>query len=280
LEADPNRFEYLQGRKQSINGLVKKYGTGADKEKAFENLILEYEEIELRLQDLDGGEERITQLEREKSEIFLELKKAAEKLTQVRTLSAIKMSEAITAELSFLSMPNAAVQVQVSAADSQDENNFHMFGIDDVTFLFSPHTGSKLSPLAKIASGGEISRLMLAIEVVLAEKSPVGIYVFDEVDAGVGGKAAVEVGRRLAMLAKNAQVIVVTHLPQVAVWADNHMVVVKDQSGSITESSVISLKRDERLKEIARMLAGQEDSQNAQKHAEELLEMVAKSVIS
>jgi DNA repair protein RecN (Recombination protein N) len=260
--------------------LVKKYGTGADKEKAFENLILEYEEIELRLQDLDGGEERITQLEREKSEIFLELKKAAEKLTQVRTLSAIKMSEAITAELSFLSMPNAAVQVQVSAADSQDENNFHMFGIDDVTFLFSPHTGSKLSPLAKIASGGEISRLMLAIEVVLAEKSPVGIYVFDEVDAGVGGKAAVEVGRRLAMLAKNAQVIVVTHLPQVAVWADNHMVVVKDQSGSITESSVISLKRDERLKEIARMLAGQEDSQNAQKHAEELLEMVAKSVIS
>ena len=125
-----------------------------------------------------------------------------------------------------------------------------------------------------------MSRLMLAIEVVIASQSPVGTYVFDEVDAGVGGKAAVEVGRRLAALSQNAQVIVVTHLPQVAVWADTHLVVRKDQFGSITESSVITLNPEERLKEIARMLAGQEESKTAQKHAEELLQMVKESVIS
>ena len=119
-----------------------------------------------------------------------------------------------------------------------------------------------------------MSRLMLAIEVVIASQSPVGTYVFDEVDAGVGGKAAVEVGRRLAALAKTSQVIVVTHLPQVAVWADNHLVVRKDQSGSITESSVLTLDKNDRLREIARMLSGQEDSSTAQKHAEELLQLV------
>jgi DNA repair protein RecN (Recombination protein N) len=164
--------------------------------------------------------------------------------------------------------------VAVSALDDQDVRSYSPSGIDEVIFLFAPHTGSKLMPLSKIASGGEMSRLMLAIEVVIAAQSPVGTYVFDEVDAGVGGKAAVEVGRRLASLAKTSQVIVVTHLPQVAVWADNHLVVRKDQSGSITESSVLSLDKNERLREIARMLSGQEDSATAQKHAEELLQLV------
>lgn len=280
LEADPARFEYLQLRKQAINALIKKYGKGSEKEIALENLIIDYQNTESRLADLDGGEERIDQLESERKKLFTELSSSAKALTKVRMEAAVKMSAAVTGELGALSMPNAAVSVDVIPSDYDDPKSYHSYGVDEVSFLFAPHTGSKFASLAKIASGGEMSRLMLAIEVVIASKAPVGTYVFDEVDAGVGGKAAVEVGRRLAVLAKNAQVIVVTHLPQVAVWADNHLVVVKDQSGSITESSVVTLKKEERLKEIARMLAGQEDSETAQKHAEELLEMVAKSVIS
>jgi DNA repair protein RecN (Recombination protein N) len=280
LEADPARFEFLQLRKQAINNLIKKYGKGSDKEIAFENLILDYANTESRLSDLDGGEERIEQLEVERKSLFAQMRKSAEILSKSRSEAAERMGKAVTAELAALSMPNACVSVNVQTPDDNDVRNYHSHGVDEVSFLFAPHTGSKLASLAKIASGGEMSRLMLAIEVVIAAKAPVGTYVFDEVDAGVGGKAAVEVGRRLAVLAKNAQVIVVTHLPQVAVWADNHLVVVKDQSGSITESSVVKLKKEERLREIARMLAGQEDSQTAQKHAEELFEMVSKSVIS
>jgi len=275
LEADPSRFEYLQQRKQSINALIKKYGVGSDREVAFEELISQYASAEERIADLSGGAERISQLEDELKRLFLVMQKSALSLHKSRDTSALALGEAITLELSALSMPNAQVSVQVNQLDIADVRSYSPSGVDEVIFLFSPHTGSKLMPLAKIASGGEMSRLMLAIEVVIASQSPVGTYVFDEVDAGVGGKAAVEVGRRLASLAKSSQVIVVTHLPQVAVWADNHLVVRKDQSGSITESSVVRLDRSERLREIARMLSGQEDSATAQKHAEELLQLVS-----
>jgi len=134
--------------------------------------------------------------------------------------------------------------------------------------------------ITKSASGGELSRVMLALEVVLAESSPVGTYIFDEVDSGVGGKAAVEVGRRLAKLAQQSQVIVVTHLAQVAVWANQHFVVQKSEDGSVTQSDVIAVTGALRTKEIARLLSGQEDSKTAQEHATELLDLVAKSMIS
>jgi DNA repair protein RecN (Recombination protein N) len=274
LEADPARFEYLQQRKQGINALIKKYGIGTERDSAYEEMIANYDQAQLRIEDLSGGTDRITQLEAELLTHFTQMKTLALELHRKRVSYAVELSKAITAELSALSMPNAQVLVEVSALDDQDVRSYSPSGIDEVIFLFAPHTGSKLMPLSKIASGGEMSRLMLAIEVVIAAQSPVGTYVFDEVDAGVGGKAAVEVGRRLASLAKTSQVIVVTHLPQVAVWADNHLVVRKDQSGSITESSVLSLDKNERLREIARMLSGQEDSATAQKHAEELLQLV------
>ena len=280
LEADPQRFDHLQQRKQSINALIKKYGVGSERLVAFEQLIQDYSQAEEKLSDLDGGAERIAQLENELTQLFSTMKDKGEKLSNFRLRAAQELGDLITAELSALSMPNASVVVNVEQSNSDLLSSYSAHGIDEVIFHFSPHTGSKLMPLAKIASGGEMSRLMLAIEVVIAAKSPVGTYVFDEVDAGVGGKAAVEVGRRLALLSRSAQVIVVTHLPQVAVWADNHLVVRKDQSGSITESSVTSLAKNERLKEIARMLAGQEESETAQKHAEELLDMVEQSVIS
>jgi DNA repair protein RecN (Recombination protein N) len=152
--------------------------------------------------------------------------------------------------------------------------------MDEIAFLLQPHSGAPARPLGKGASGGELSRVMLAIEVVLAAVDPVPTFVFDEVDAGVGGRAAVEIGRRLAMLARHVQVLVVTHLPQVAAFADQHIRVTKTSvrgadgktTTGFTSSDVQLLGDDERVKELARMLAGQEDSESAQAHAQELLD--------
>lgn len=144
-------------------------------------------------------------------------------------------------------------------------------GADEVELLLAPHPGSPARPIAKGASGGELSRVMLAVEVVFAGSDPVPTYLFDEVDAGVGGKAAVEVGRRLARLARTAQVVVVTHLPQVAAFADRQLLVEKTNDGSVTRSGVTVLEGEARIRELSRMLAGQEDSELARAHAEELL---------
>jgi DNA repair protein RecN (Recombination protein N) len=146
-------------------------------------------------------------------------------------------------------------------------------GVDEVEFLLAANTGSEPRPLNKGASGGELSRVMLALEVALAGTSPVPTFVFDEVDAGVGGTAAVEVGRRLAQLARNAQVLVVTHLPQVAAYADRHVVVEKSHDGSVTSSGLTVLDPDQRERELSRMLAGLTDSDTALAHARELLDV-------
>ncbi len=144
-------------------------------------------------------------------------------------------------------------------------------GVDDVELLLRAHPGAPDRPLARGASGGELSRVMLAVQVVFADSDPVPTFVFDEVDAGVGGKAAVEVGRRLARLARVAQVVVVTHLPQVAAFADRHLLVAKSDDGVVTRTGVSVLTGEDRVRELSRMLAGQEDSTTARAHAEELL---------
>jgi len=174
-------------------------------------------------------------------------------------------------------MPNSQFIIEQTMADADVAKNYTPAGLDEISILFAAHAGASALPLNKVASGGELSRVMLALEVVIAEAEPVGTYIFDEVDAGVGGKAAVEVGRRLAKLAKSAQVIVITHLAQVAVWADNHLVVKKSENGSVTQSDVIEMSAEARKVEIARMLSGQEDSQTAQEHATELLAIVRNS---
>jgi len=277
LEADPARFDYLQVRKGELLGLIKKYGKGVDREIAYENLLSEGEQASSRLADLQGGDIRLEELKRESESKFKEMVGAAEKLSQSRMSWAAKLSSAITSELSLLAMPNAKLIVNVIENDPEDPKNYSAVGIDEASFLFTSHNDGKLLPISKAASGGELSRVMLAVEVVLAKNSPVGTYIFDEVDAGVGGKAAVEVGKRLSMLAKNSQVIVVTHLAQVASWADNHLVVTKSESGSVTQSNIVEVSGSERRKEIARLLSGQDESISAQEHAGELLDMVAKA---
>ena len=280
LEADPSRFAQLQDRKSALSSLLKRYGKGSDKDLAFEELIADGVGAKQKLADLSGGSDRITELEKQKLDIFSKMKISAVKLANDRKINAEKLSKLVTSEIRNLSMPNSQFVISQSTLDSDKPGSYTAYGLDEIAILFAAHTGATPLPLSKVASGGELSRVMLALEVVIAEAEPIGTYIFDEVDAGVGGKAAVEIGRRLAKLSKSAQVIVITHLPQVAVWADNHLVVKKSESGSVTQSDVKEMSADERKVEIARMLSGQEDSQTAQEHASELLTIVRQSMIS
>ena len=275
LEADPQRFDALQARKSEINALIKKYGKGEDRLKSFGDLINEAQSAELRLQDLRGGDARLVEMEAENLKVFKELQSAARKLSESRVSAANKLSAQITQELTHLAMLNAKLQVEVSRGNEDVFSSYGTAGIDEILLTFTSHKDGKLIPLNKSASGGELSRVMLAIEVVLASKSPIGTYIFDEVDAGVGGKAAIEVGRRLALLSQNSQVLVVTHLAQVASWANSHLVVMKSENGSVTQSNISIVEGEDRKREIARLLSGQEDSVTAQQHAAELLELVA-----
>ncbi len=276
LEADPVTLSRAQERLAAIRSLIKKFGKGSDKYEAFDQLLLDGVAASSRILDLSGGEERVAEMERELAKIFSKLSSEGKHLSTQRRETALRLSDEITREARELSMPNAVVRIEIESKDSNALKNYTQTGLDEIIFLFTSHSGGELLPIAKAASGGELSRLMLAIEVVIAKDQPLGTYVFDEVDAGVAGKAAMEVGRRLAQLAKSTQVIVVTHLPQVAVWADNHLVVEKTETGSITQSDVRKVDGKERESEIARMLSGQDSSLVALEHAKELIELVKK----
>ena len=274
LDADPSRLEYLQERKAAINSLIKKFGEGSDRSQAFEELITRAEASAARIQDLEGGDARIQDLEIELATLFTELSADAAKLSLARRTTAETMQGKITEEVHSLAMPHSAIIVDVQSKEAQSISDLSVHGADEIQILFTSHEGAAPGAITKVASGGELSRVMLAIEVVLASVNRVSTYIFDEVDSGVGGKAAVEVGRRLKLLAQEAQVVVVTHLAQVAVWADHHLVVRKNESGLVSVSDVIALTESERSVEIARMLSGQEDSATAREHARELLGMV------
>ncbi|GAA1340026.1 DNA repair protein RecN [Arthrobacter roseus] len=268
LDADgPGRLAEVDARRSELSILIRKYAPSIDE-------VLQWSTTaRSRLEELTEDGSRIEELEHELATVHAALIHRAAEATAIRTDAARELESRISAELSALAMPDASLHVQLSSSAE-----LTAYGQDEVTLALAPHAGTTPRPLGKGASGGELSRVMLAIEVVLAEVDPVPTFVFDEVDAGVGGKAAVEIGRRLAMLAKHVQVIVVTHLPQVAAFADRHVRVIKTSGGGsdgVTASDVVTLDRAERVKELARMLAGQEDSATARAHAEELLEDAA-----
>ena len=279
LEANPQRFDQLQQRKAGISSLLKKFGEGNDRDLAYLNLIARYESAEESLADLTGGDQRIAQLESELATLFKKVRAAAKDVSELRAKGAAQLSKLTTVEMQQLSMPNSQLICEIKTLAGEKFSDYGLYGLDEVSLLFAGHSGAQPLPLSKVASGGEVSRVMLALSVVIAESSPIGTYIFDEVDAGVGGAAAVEVGRRLKKLAQVAQVIVVTHLAQVAVWGDSHLLVQKDQTGSVSASDVKRLNEAERKVEIARMLSGQAQSATAQEHAAELLELVRKSSI-
>ena len=216
-----------------------------------------------RLLELDGDDERIDELTAERDALRAELGGLAQALTDARTEAAERFAAAVTAELASLAMPHARVSFEIRQTDDPEGVEvggrtvaYGPAGVDEVELLLAPHPGAPPRPIAKGASGGELSRVMLAVEVVFAGTDPVPTYLFDEVDAGVGGKAAVEIGRRLAKLAKTAQVVVVTHLPQVAAFADRQLLVEKTNDGSVTRSGVKVLEGEDRVRELSRMLAG------------------------
>ncbi|MCX4646360.1 MULTISPECIES: DNA repair protein RecN [unclassified Streptomyces] len=275
LDADPLRLAAVEERRAALTQLTRKYGA-ADEGTA--GVLAWAEQGSARLLELDGDDDRVDELTAERDGLRSELGVLAQALTDSRTEAASRFAEAVTQELASLAMPHARVSFDIRRTDDPDGVEldgrtvaYGPSGVDEVELLLAPHPGAPPRPIAKGASGGELSRVMLAVEVVFAGTDPVPTYLFDEVDAGVGGKAAVEIGRRLAKLAKSAQVVVVTHLPQVAAFADRQLLVEKTNDGTVTRSGVTVLEGEDRVRELSRMLAGQEDSETARAHAEELL---------
>ncbi|MFB6841945.1 DNA repair protein RecN [Streptomyces sp. NPDC056361] len=275
LDADPLRLAAVEERRAALTQLIRKYGRDGEGTTA---VLAWAEESAGRLGELDGDDDRIEELTAERDLLRDDLSVLAQRLTDARTEAADRFAAAVTAELASLAMPHARVSFALSQTEDPEGVEvggrrvaYGPSGADEVELLLAPHPGAPPRPIAKGASGGELSRVMLAVEVVFAGVDPVPTYLFDEVDAGVGGKAAVEIGRRLAKLARTAQVVVVTHLPQVAAFADRQLLVEKTNDGSVTRSGVTVLEGEERVRELSRMLAGQEDSETARAHAEELL---------
>jgi DNA repair protein RecN (Recombination protein N) len=284
IDTDPARLAGVSERRAALIALTRKYGDDVD-------AVLGWaEQSAQRLLDLDATDETIERLRSERARLRLELAGVAAELTSARQSAAERLARAVTDELTLLAMKDARLTVDVrprevdAPVDPDDPPadallvgdrwlRFHGHGIDEVELLLAANTGSEPRPLHKGASGGELSRVMLAVEVCLADTHPVPTFVFDEVDAGVGGAAAVEIGRRLAALAEHAQVVVVTHLPQVAAFADRHVVVEKSSDGSVTSSGLTTLDDAGREQELSRMLAGLAGSDTAIAHARELLQM-------
>ena len=255
----PERLAQVQTRRAQLATLMRKYGADIAE-------VLEWaEESRARLDTLVDDPQRQETLETELVQLRKVLGEQAEELTTLRRAAAQKLADAVSEELTALAMPNASLVVEVAEAEK-----FSVHGRDTVTFMLAPHRTAVPRPLGKGASGGELSRVMLALEVVLAEVDPVPTFIFDEVDSGVGGKAAIEIGRRLAMLARHVQVLVVTHLPQVAAFADQHILVLKNDDASLSKVQVLT--EEERVVELARMLSGHDQSESAREHARELLE--------
>ncbi len=261
IDTDPTRLAAVSERRAALTALTRKYGDTIDE------VLTWSAQAATRLLDLDGTDERIAALTGERDRLRDDLTAAAAALSKARAKAARTLEKQVTGELALLAMPHARLRIEVTPIEPAAH------GADDVQLLLAANTGSEPRPLSKGASGGELSRVMLAIEVSLAGTSPVPTFVFDEVDAGVGGAAAVEVGRRLAELARTAQVLVVTHLPQVAAYADRHVLVQKSSDGSITSSGLTVLDDGARERELSRMLAGLADSDTALAHARELLDV-------
>lgn len=261
LDADPAQLDILMDRRAAIVSLERRYGRSA------QELVDSLPELQSELLDLDSSDEQIEKLEMQLEASLSQLAKAANALTEKRHHAASELASSVTAELAQLAMSGSRLMV-----DIQPLGDFESSGNDRVEFLLAAFSGADPRPLSKGASGGELSRIMLAIELVLAGPTATPTMIFDEVDAGVGGQAALELGRRLAKLSESTQVLVVTHLAQVAAFAGTQIRVLKNSDGSVTESQVSVLSQQEREVELARMLSGNPESSVALEHARELLQ--------
>ncbi len=260
-------LERVQQRRADLTSAMRKYGP------TLEEVISYFENSGARLLELDSSDKEIQELTALEQSLGKQATSLAKTITELRTKAASALAKSVTAELAALAMTGASLQVTVSQGSELGAT-----GADQVAILLSAYPGAESRPLGKGASGGELSRIMLAIEVVLAGSELAPTFIFDEVDAGVGGAAATEVGKRLATLAQNAQVIVVTHLPQVAAFATRHLRVLKSVSDQYTSTDVVRLEGEAVVEELARMLSGLSESESGKTHAKELLELARASI--
>lgn len=259
LEIDPQQLEASLERRAELLAFERRYG---DLDAFIDNVPT----LQAELIDLDSSDEQLEKLEIQLEAALSQLAMAAKALSSARHEAALRLGQEVTAELAELAMVGSKLVVQIS-----DLGEFESHGADRVEFMLAAFDGANLRPISKAASGGELSRIMLALELVLSKDKTLPTMIFDEVDAGVGGQTALELGRRLARVATNTQVLVITHLAQVAAFASNQIRVLKNTQGSITHSSVLPLSGEERVRELARMLSGAPDSDVAIAHAKELL---------
>ncbi len=262
LDADPARLDAVLQRRSDIAGLCRRLGRDGA------GVLVYAQEAAARVADHDSWDERLASSQADADGLAAEVMRLAEELSVGRGEAAVRLAQSVNEELQQLAMATATFGVQTDPVDAGP------YGSDAVAMTLSAHSGAPQRPLADAASGGELSRIMLALEVSLSHGNvaPGHTFVFDEVDAGVGGRAAIAVGRRLAELARTQQVLVVTHLAQVAAFADHHIVVRKDTDGMVTTSHVTEVTGEDRVQEVARLLSGQEDSSTARAHALELIE--------
>jgi DNA repair protein RecN (Recombination protein N) len=268
IEADPALQARVEDRRQLLSTVKRKYGPGLS------DVLEWWRRAEASVLEVDGSDARLEKLDAAAADLSARVANLSAAVSAGRRSAALLLALRVSGELRALAMPDAEIRIDVTSESDLDQCTSD--GADDVAMMLRPHAGGDFRPLGKGASGGELSRIMLAIEVTLAGVETMPTFVFDEVDAGIGGKVAVEVGRRLASLARTAQVIVVTHLPQVAAFADRHVVVAKGSDGRITSASVRPVEGDERVQELVRMLSGLEGSASGAEHATELLELASR----
>ena len=270
LDADPARLAEVLDRRAALTALARKY---ADPGEGLAGVLAWAADAQARLSQLDVSDEALAALQAERDAAREQLATLSTRVTAGRRAAAEGFAAEVGRELAGLAMKNAQVSFRIDSDPGQPGPE----GVDEVALLLSPHPGAPARPVHKGASGGELSRVMLAIEVVFAGADPVPVMVFDEVDAGVGGQAAGEIGRRLARLAQEHQVVVVTHLAQVAAYADTHLVVDKapDTAQGVPATDIRAVRDEDRVRELARMLSGLADSDTGQAHARELLAVAA-----
>lgn len=264
LPADPDELEASLQRQHELKTLTRKYAP------TISEVITWKDEASVRLSSIDTSAQALEELQKQVKVAEKDMRAAASELTAARRSAAGELEEAVTAEIQGLAMPKARLEVAVREIAPSD------YGADEIELLLAPNDAARAQPLSTAASGGELSRVMLALEVIISAGTTGATMVFDEVDAGVGGRAAVEIGRRLARLAVHNQVIVVTHLPQVAAYADTHLHVAKEVTDETVTSGVLTLDHDQRVEELARMLAGLDDTATGRAHAAELLEKASR----
>lgn len=259
LDIDPKRYDYLNQRSDELRRIMKKYGPELD------DVLTTLENSQNELDELSGAEQSLDELNKEKERLLAEVSKKAKSLSDHRKKAGERFVSQVTEELEFLNMPKVKLVVQ------QKTGKLTINGMDSIEFLISANLGEEPKPIAKIASGGELSRIMLALKNVIAEKDSIGTLIFDEIDTGVSGRAAQKIGIKLKQISRLRQVLCVTHLAQMAVMADNHLLIEKNIQGDRTVTTVRTLDHEQRKYEIARIMGGENITELMLENAEQYL---------